>query len=268
APVIGVALHDPDFVLDPPLALEGSGARDVDDAPKVIVVVLQRFLAEDDVPAAGKARHDEVRRTRLRQPELDGVLVAHDDLVHRGEQDRARNGDAGRRLDDAVVGCLDVVGGKLGAIVELHVLAQEEGIGLAVFGDLPAVGEIGNNGLATIARIAANEVVEHAALAAEAVDGARLVHVEMRGARGDAVAQYTTAFGVGFRRFQLKVGTVEFHRQVGEGEVGAQASGGCQGGGSALETGFNDLTASPMRALRALAGHVVSSTSFTFWYVW
>ena len=33
----------------------------------------------------------------------------------------------GRRLDDAVEGGLDVGGGQLGAVVELHALAQEEG---------------------------------------------------------------------------------------------------------------------------------------------
>jgi len=51
---------------------------------------------------------------------------------------------------------------KLGAVVKLHVFAQEERIGLAVLGDLPTVSEIGNDGLAAVARVAANEIVEHA----------------------------------------------------------------------------------------------------------
>ena len=53
-----------------------------------------------------------------------------------------------------VEGRLDVIRGELGAVVELHALAQVERVGLAVLGDLPAVGEIGNDGLAAVARIA------------------------------------------------------------------------------------------------------------------
>ena len=161
------------------------------------------FLRKMTFQPLANRRHDEAGRARLGQLELDRVLVADVDLAHRAEQ-RSCAGwtDARRRLDDAVVGGLDVVGGELGAVVELHVLAQVERVGLAVLGDLPAMGEIGDDGLAAVARIAADQIVEHAALASQAVDGARLVHVEMRRPRGDAVAQDAAALGVGLGRAQ------------------------------------------------------------------
>jgi hypothetical protein len=183
------------------------------------------------------------------QLEFDRVLVADIDLADRAEQDRARDGDAGRWLGDAVVGGLHVLGRELRAVVELHVLAQEEGVGLAVLGDLPAVGEVGDDGLAAVARITANEVVEHAALAAEAVDGARLVHVEMRRAGGDAVAQHAAALGVGFGRPELELGAVELGGHLGSREVRAEAVGRGQCGGAALQPRLQYLAATQMCAL-------------------
>ena len=50
-----------------------------------------------------------------------------------------------RRLPDAVERRLDVLRGQLGAVVELHALAQMEGIGLAVLGDLPAMRQVGDD---------------------------------------------------------------------------------------------------------------------------
>jgi hypothetical protein len=38
--------------------------------------------------------------------------------------------------------------------VELHTFAQEEHVGLAVFGNFPAMGEIRDDGFAAVARIA------------------------------------------------------------------------------------------------------------------
>ena len=114
---------------------------------------------------------------------LSGALISLDRL----EQHAARDADALRRLADAVEGGLHVVRGQLGAVVELHALAQEERVGLAVLGDLPAMRQIGDDGLAAVARIAPDQVVEHAALGAEIVDRAGLVHVEMRRPLGDAV---------------------------------------------------------------------------------
>ena len=106
---------------------------------------------------------------------------------------RARDADAGRRLADAVVGRLYVGGGEVRPVVELHALAQVERVGLAVLGDFPAMRQIGDDGLAAVARIAPDQVVEHASLGADVADGARLMHVEMRRAIEDAVAHHAAA---------------------------------------------------------------------------
>src|SRR5471030_109691 len=94
--------------------------------------------------------------------------------------------------------------------MELDALAQVEGVGLAVLGDLPAMRQVGDDSLAAVARIAPHQIVEHAALAAQAVDRARLVKVEMRWPRGDGVFQHATRFRVGLRRLELKFRAVEF----------------------------------------------------------
>ena len=211
-PVGRVLLHHPDFVLDAALALERAGAGNVDHAAQVVVVVLQRLLADDRVPAAGEGRHHEAGRPRFGELEDHRLLVGRHDLAHRREQRTARDADAVGRLADAVVGGLDVLRREVGAVVERHALAQMEGVGLAVLGDLPAMGEIGNDGLAAVARIAPHQVVEHAALRAQAVDRARLVHVEVRRSRGDGVFQDATRFGVRFRRRELEFGPVELGR--------------------------------------------------------
>ena len=234
-PVVGVLLHHPDFVLDAALALERSGAGDIDDAAQVVLVVLQRLLAHDAVPAAGDRAHDEGGRPRLRELELHGVLVRRGDLAHRGEQGAARDADARRRLGDTVEGRLDVFRGELGAVVELHVLAQVEGVGLAVLGDLPAMREIGNDGLAAVARVAPDQVVEHAALAAQAVDGAGLMEVEVRRPHGDGVFQHAARLRIRLRRLELELRAVELvGHALRQGEM--PWKGGCRpGGGGALD---------------------------------
>ena len=88
-------------------------------------------------------------------------------------------------------------------------LRRMEGVGLAVLGDLPAMREIGDDGLAAVARVAPDQVVEHAALAAQAVDRAGLMHVEMRRARGDGVSQHAARLRVGLRRLELELRAVE-----------------------------------------------------------
>ncbi len=80
-PVLVVLLHHPDFVLDPALALERAGAGNVDDAAQVPLVVVQRLLADDAVPAAGEGRHDEAGRPRLGELEHHGLLVGRGDLA-------------------------------------------------------------------------------------------------------------------------------------------------------------------------------------------
>jgi len=131
-----------------------------------------------------------------------------------------------RRLADAIEGRLDVFGGEFGTVVELHPLAQHEGIGLAVLGDVPAVRQVGDDGLAAVARVASDQVVELHRLRRQAVDRARLVHVEMRRAHRDAVAQDAARFRVGFRRRELELGAVELQRDVGQRPIGPQAPGG------------------------------------------
>ena len=101
-----------------------------------------------------------------------GVLVGRVDLLDRGEQRRARDADAGRRLADAVEGRLHVGRREIRPVVELHALAQVERVGLAVLGDFPAMRQIRHDGLAAVARIAPDQVVEHAALGADVADGA------------------------------------------------------------------------------------------------
>src|SRR5207247_1393591 len=101
-PVVRVSLHHPDLVLDPSLRLEGTGTGDVEDFTQVVVILFQRLLAEDRVPAAGEGGHHEIDRAWRGQLEFDGVLVACVYLADRPEQRRARDADAGRRFRDAV----------------------------------------------------------------------------------------------------------------------------------------------------------------------
>src|SRR5215468_7102546 len=194
------------------------------------------------------------------------MLVADVDLAHRAEKDRARDRDARRRLGDAIVGRLHVIGGEVGAVVELHVLAQEERVGLTVLGDLPAVGEIGNDGLAAVARVAADEVVEHAALAAEIVDGARLMHVEMRRAAGDAVAQHAATLGIGLRCGKLELAAIELGGDVRQRVVRSQTPGGCRGSGAPLQCRLQNLTPVPLETPYPPFSHAVSSTFCIFCY--
>ena len=182
---------------------------------QIVVVLLQRLLAEDDVPAAGEGGHHEIDRARRGQLEFDGVLVRRVDLLDRGEQRGARDADAGRRLADAVVGRLHVGGGEVRPVVELHALAQVERVGLAVLGDFPAMRQIGDDALAAVARIAPDQVVEHASLGADVADGARLMHVEMRRPIEDAVAHHAAPLRIGFRRRHLELRPVVLVRNIG-----------------------------------------------------
>ena len=232
-PVVLVFLHHPDFVLHPPLGLEWAGPGDVGQFAQIVVVLLQGLFAEDDVPAAGKGGHHEIDRPRCRQLKFDGVFVAGVDLADRREQCGARDADTGRRLADAVVGCLDVGGGKVRAVMELHALAQVKRIGLAVFRYLPTMREIGNNGLAAVARVAADQVVEHATLGADIADGAGLMHIEMRRAVQHAIAQHAAALGVRLRCRHLEFRSVVFVRDVGgEAVARGQTIGPHQCGGT------------------------------------
>src|SRR5262249_33964166 len=125
-PVVRVLLHHPDLVLDAAFGPERAGAGDVGDLAEIVIILLKRLLAEDDVPAAGEGGHHEIDRPWRGELELDGVLVAGVDLADGGEQRRARDADAGGRFADAIEGGLDVFRREWGAVVEGHALTQVE----------------------------------------------------------------------------------------------------------------------------------------------
>src|SRR5215510_9870266 len=58
-PVVGVALHYSHFFINALYMPERASTRSVQHLAQVIVVVLESFLAHDDVPAAGKRPQDE-----------------------------------------------------------------------------------------------------------------------------------------------------------------------------------------------------------------
>ena len=82
------------------------------------------------------------RHVHLAELEDDRVGVGRLDLLDVLVLRLARGDHARRRIDDALVGGLDVLGGEVGAVVELDALAQLEGVGEAVLGDLPGLGEV------------------------------------------------------------------------------------------------------------------------------
>ena len=92
----------------------------------------------------------------------------------------------------------------------MYALAQKERIGLAVLGDLPAMREVRNDGLAAVARIVPDQVVEHAALGADVADGAGLLEVEMRRPVEDADAEHAAVLRIRLRRGELEFRAVEF----------------------------------------------------------
>src|SRR5712671_2074646 len=130
-PVVRVSLHHPDLVLDPPLCLKGAGTRDVEDLAQIVIILFQRLLAEDHVPAAGEGGHHEIDGAWRGQLEFDGVFVARVDLADRPEQRSARDADAGRRFRDAVEGRFYVSRYEIRPVVELDTLAQVKRVGLA-----------------------------------------------------------------------------------------------------------------------------------------
>src|SRR6201987_4435041 len=75
--------------------------------------------------------------------------------------------------------------------------------------------QIGDDGLATVARIAPNQVVEHAPLSADIADSARLMHIEMRRAIENAVAHYPAPLWIGLGCGYLKFRAVVLHRDIG-----------------------------------------------------
>src|SRR5262249_43542452 len=116
---------------------------------------------------------------------------------------------------DALEGRFYVSRCEIRRVVELDTLAQVKCVGLAVLGDFPAMRQIWDDGFATVARITADQIVEHAALSADIADSARLVHIEMRRAIENAVAQHPSPLWVGLRCRHLKLRAVVLQRNIG-----------------------------------------------------
>ena len=139
--------------------------------------------------------------------------------------------------------------------MKLHILAQTEGIGFAVLGDLPAMGQVRNDRLAAVARVAADQVVEHNSLGAEVEDRPGLVHIEMRRPHRNAHAQDAAVFGVRLRRRELKFRAVELHGYFsGIGEAPPHAIGAHRDGGAALQ----EIAAGPPWTCKKRVPHDVS----------
>src|SRR4051812_22588931 len=142
-----------------------------------------------------------------------------------------------------------------------HTLAQKKRIGLAITGDVPAMRQVRNNGLAAVTRIATDEVVEHAGLRAQTVDCARLMHVEMGRAIGNGIAQHPTALRVRLRWGELEFRTVILQRDFGRQPVPRRepiARRNC--GRTALQE------AAPTPTLCVLTLHDVLPPDFIFHY--
>jgi hypothetical protein len=69
------------------------------------------------------------------------------------------------------------------------------------------------------------------------------MEIQVRRAHGDAVAQHAAALGIRFRRGQLELGAVHFHRDGGSGAAHAETVGGRAHGGTCLQK----LAAVPVR---------------------
>src|SRR5262245_48793175 len=107
------------------------------------------------------------------------MRVPHVDGFHGAKQRRARAAKPLGRKNDALIRRLDVLGGPRASVVTFDALAQEEGVGFAVLGNLPTVCQVRNDGLATIAWVTPNQVIVHAALGVYIDVGTRLVHIKM-----------------------------------------------------------------------------------------
>jgi hypothetical protein len=136
-------------------------------------------------------------RTGLVQREFDGVGVADIDGTHRREQGGTRTTKTCGGPDEPRVGGLDVVRGQRRAIVEVHTFPEEKGVGLAIRRNLPTVREVWDNGLPTVQRVTADQVIVHTALGPHIGDGPRLVHIKMRWRTQDAIPQHPAMLRMG-----------------------------------------------------------------------
>src|SRR5262249_2343250 len=140
----------PDFLVFARDMLERSRARVVHHLTQVALVLLERLLAYDDVPATREGAEHVRLGARLREAELDRVRIDGHDVADSREERRARDHHALGRPRDALVRGFDALRREIDAVVELHTLAQVERVLLAVRRDLPALREIGNDRLAVL----------------------------------------------------------------------------------------------------------------------
>jgi hypothetical protein len=112
--------------------------------------------------------------------------------------------------------------------------------------------QVRDDRLAAVARIAADQIVEHASLAAQVEDRAGLVHIEMRRPHPDAQAQHPAMFGVRLGGGELELRAVEFHGYFsGIGEAPAHSVGARGDGGAALQ----EIAARPPWTREVRVGH-------------
>src|SRR5262245_65775655 len=126
------------------------------------------------------------------------MRVPHGDRLYGREQRRARADEALWGKDQALERGFDILSSQLHAIVKPHPFAQEKRIGFAVFGNLPTVCQVWDDGLPAVPGVTPDQIVIHAALHAYA--GALLMHIEVRWRAEEPVAQDPAAPGIGFGR--------------------------------------------------------------------
>src|SRR5712691_7266902 len=136
-------------------------ARVVQDLSQVVIVLFQCLLAHDDVPPTRKGAQHKALRPRCVQLEFNRMRVTHVDRTDGRKQRRAGATEPYRRRDDTGESRLDILCSESPAVMELHALAQEERIRLAIWRNLPAVCQVWKNGLPAVQGVASDQIVIH-----------------------------------------------------------------------------------------------------------
>ena len=151
-PVVVEALEHHEVARHALHELERAGADHV-RLNAVVPVLLDRFGADDaHGPAVGLREHPQERIERVREMEVHGEVVHRLDVIEAGDVPPP-SGRRRRRLVEvggvlaAHGGLIElpvdvehhVIGGEVGAVVELHALLEMEGVDLAVLGHLPGL---------------------------------------------------------------------------------------------------------------------------------
>ena len=139
-----------------------------------VAVLLDPGLADDESPEPAQGR-EEAGEGLLRD-ELDRVAAGGLDLVHGDEVRLSR-----RLLEQPVERELDVGGGQLLAVVELHALPELEGPRRAILADLPRFGQLGHG---VHVAVEADELAVHHGRAPAPRQRGHQLRVEARRLRG------------------------------------------------------------------------------------